>query len=406
MTLSLLASWPSTASAAFVRNYASWTVTGTAGQFGGSLDLGVLGLPDATISSDARVFTTARSATLTGATPFGAAFGTSSGRTYASIGATFGNTGPSSTTFAFDAATPTSGWGFALGDIDAEHVRVTATGADGEAVPASALGFAGVFNSTGGGTDLPDWDPSSGLVAGNPCPAPPAPTNCDTDGATAWFRPEVPLRTLTLHFTVIDGAPRFQTWFAANSTVVSGTVAGPSSAPPVTVRLRDPDGAVVTELVTSGPGFELPPLLAGPAYLVEVLVPDGWRNTEPSSIVLPTSSGSPERIRVRLERLPVEPTTTTTAPTTSTTTTIVPSTTTTSTTTTVPPTATTSVPPRATSPATPAAPTAPSTVPARGGSDQPVTLGSRTVERAPTRVNGTSVDAVDRDAGRPLRLTG
>ncbi len=319
MTLVLLAAWPATASAVLVRNYAAWSVGGAANAFTGTLDLGVHGFPDARFSSNARVFTTARSATLTSATPFGAAFGTSSGRQYASIGATFGNVGPTSTTFTFDAPTPASGWGLALGDLDAESVRISATGVDGAPVAVDDLGFAGVFNSVSGGTDLPDWDAATGTLAGNPCPAAPAPPDCDTDGATGWFRPGVPLRSLTLHFSVQDGAPRYQLWFAANSTAVRGTfshvVSTELPTPSATVQLLDGDGAVVAELIADGPTFTFPPVPAGPDYRVEVLVPEGWHNTAPTVASVSTATGDPAPVAIHLEPMPPA---TTTLPTTST----------------------------------------------------------------------------------------
>lgn len=439
-TLGLLASWPSVASAAMVRNYAGWAVGGSANAFSGTLDLGVESFPDATISSDARVFTTARSATLTGATPFGAAFGTSSGRSYASIGATFGNTGPTSTTFTFDHGTPTGGWGFALGDLDAESVRVSAVGTDGRAVPVADLGFAGVFNSVNGATDVPEWHPTTGMVAGNPCPAAPAAPDCDTDGATAWFRPTTPLRSLTLHFSVQDGAPRYQVWFACNSTVISGTVDAPTTAtepvPAVLVRLSDRTGAVVAELLTRGPTFDLPPLPAGPDYLVEVVVPAGWRSTAPTRFTLATASGFPASIPVRLEQVLPEPTTTTTSTTTSTTsitsttvapttTSTVPATTTTQApTTTVPDTtSTTTVPDQPTTTTTAAPPATTTTLPGTSISRTPVGVDPGAIDRAPTtptaskpatQVGGDSTEqpagttrpGAPRGVGRPLRFTG
>ena len=130
--------------------YATWTASGS------SVSASVAGTTFPTISGsvvDGSV-STAVSATLTGSSPFGQVYGTSSGKTYLSNGLAAGKN-TSTTTLTFSAATPVGTWGFALGDIDAESVTVTATNAAGAAVN-TATWFQSAFNYQSGNTDQPD----------------------------------------------------------------------------------------------------------------------------------------------------------------------------------------------------------------------------------------------------------
>lgn len=307
VSLSVIVASAQVADAATTRNYASWTVNGSTGAFAGSLGFGPVAFPTATISSDAQTFSVASSATLTGSTPFGQAFGTSSGKQYASIGATGGGAPPASTTFTFGGSTPNSGWGFALGDIDAEYVRVSAVGLDGQPVAIASLGFEGTFNYTSSGTDVPTWDSTTGTLAGGQCPS-----VCNTDGASAWFRPSVPLRSLTLDFSVQAGIPLFQVWVAANATEVTGSITYPPApvdppTGPVTLEVLDPSGQEVAEISTTEPEFVLPPLVEGPEYTVVVTPPPGWELTTPARVPLPTASGSPAPLAIGLRPVSVAP---------------------------------------------------------------------------------------------------
>ena len=137
---------PSTAGADTAA-YATWTVGGGAGAFTGTMTVGVPGFPAATFSSNATTASgvgiqSGASTFLSAATPFGAVFGSSLNQPYANIRYATGQ-GPSTTTFAFAAPTPSAGWGFAVGDVDADTVRISATDAGGNPVPVAALGFEG-----------------------------------------------------------------------------------------------------------------------------------------------------------------------------------------------------------------------------------------------------------------------
>lgn len=239
---------PSThADGTVVRGYATPSVSGSSDDWTGSIapPTSPIGFPSATLTSNARTLSTASSATLTGSTPFGEVFGTSSGKTYLTVQNTTG-LGTTVTTITFAAPTPapggntttSNGWGFALGDIDADKVTLSAKDASGNAISGAALGFQGVFNYVSGQTDVPTWDESTATLTGS---------GSDTSGASGWFRPTVPITELRLEFTALSGGPLFQIWIAAiadrsisgtATTCVDGAVVPDEGA---TVTLLDAD---------------------------------------------------------------------------------------------------------------------------------------------------------------------
>lgn len=182
--------------------YATWTASGT------TVSAAVAGTAFPTISGtvvDGTV-STAVSATLTGSSPFGQAYGTSSGKTYLSNGLSAGKNS-STTTLTFSAATPVGTWGFALGDVDAESVTVTATNATGTAV-STANWFQSSFNYQSGNTDQPTWNSANTTLVGNAI---------DTSGAAGWFKPTVAIKTITLVQTKLSGFPSYQLWLATDT---------------------------------------------------------------------------------------------------------------------------------------------------------------------------------------------
>ncbi|THV28405.1 hypothetical protein [Glycomyces paridis] len=199
--------------------YGAWTIAGTGRDYTGTMTLPG-GFPAADFTSDGR----APSGVQTGAntwlgpnTPFGEVYGSSRDLGYALIRPYADAPGnPSTTTYTFAAPTPASGWGFALGDIDADTVTVSATGADGEPVPPAALGYQGSFNfcdtspkpGVCSGVTVfhqPTWTEATATLAGD---------GNDETGGTGWFRPTVPITTLTFTFSALAGLPVYQTWFA------------------------------------------------------------------------------------------------------------------------------------------------------------------------------------------------
>ncbi|MEU5880423.1 hypothetical protein [Spirillospora sp. NPDC047279] len=148
-------------------------------------------------------------------TPFGREFGSSRGQEYFFFGTGPGKT-PSTTTLTFDVPTPVGSWGFALGDIDADIAQIVAIGADGKRLTAAELGFQDAFNLCAGsplpptcrgttGTDVPRWNAGSSSLVGNVT---------DTDGASGWFRPTVPIKELSVVFKWQSGIPTGQLWIA------------------------------------------------------------------------------------------------------------------------------------------------------------------------------------------------
>jgi LPXTG-motif cell wall-anchored protein len=237
--------WPASAAAAG-SGYGQWSLTGG----NGTLTVPLAGFPSAkvTTTSSRSQVAGGTSAFLGTSTPFGAAYGSSQGQHYLVLG-TAAMSAPSATTVTFHAPTPT-GWGFALGDVDADTVRVAATGADGQPVSTAELGWQSAFNycpntprptgCTGAGpfTDVPRWDPTTATLIGNVG---------DTSGASGWFRPTVPISSLTLTFTAQTGIPSYQLWAAAEPVRITGRVGTDCghTAPATTVALRDADGSPV-----------------------------------------------------------------------------------------------------------------------------------------------------------------
>jgi putative cell wall-binding protein len=226
--------------------YAAWTVSGANPSWSGTMTVPVTGFPAASFTTNSNTPSTPSSATLGAGTPFGAKFGSSSGQQYLSFRA--GSGGTSTTTFTFESPTPASGWGFALGDIDAEAITVSAVGPDGP-LSASQLGWQGAFNYAGA-ADQPVWDPVTGTLSGN---------GVDTNGASGWFMPTAKITTLTLNFANLVGFPIAQMWVAATTASISGTVnditpsaSGPS--PGNTIQLFDANAELVDTATTGSDG--------------------------------------------------------------------------------------------------------------------------------------------------------
>ncbi|PWV85938.1 hypothetical protein SAMN05421630_10224 [Prauserella marina] len=195
--------------------YADWQLSGTSG----TVTLPTTGFPLAeweTDSSGPQIHSGAT--TFLGAdTPFGAEFGSSQGQEYAFIRPAPRNQ-PSTTTFTFSGPTPASGWGFATGDIDADTIQISGADAEGNPVSAAQLGFQGGFNycenvpkpgtcASDPGNDVPAYSETgdTAVLTGN---------GPDTHGASGWFKPTVPLSSLTFEFSVLQGSRVYQLWFA------------------------------------------------------------------------------------------------------------------------------------------------------------------------------------------------
>jgi hypothetical protein len=217
--------------------YGVWTsATSQSGTFSLGTDGNGFLQPAAAWSSTATnvTFPTGASTWLGPTTPFGAYFGSSQGRAY--MNQNLGpSSGPSVITYTFGSVTPTGNWGFTLGDIDADRVRITAEDSLGNPVSTggwyeSSFNYCNVSPKPGGcpagsHTDTPTWDPATQTLTGN---------GSDTSGAAAWFRPTASIETLTFTFTRITGLPVYQTWFAVDempTPTPSPTTTSPSPSP-------------------------------------------------------------------------------------------------------------------------------------------------------------------------------
>lgn len=231
---------------------------------------------------------------LAASTDVGAKYGSSRDQQYLNLRPRADNaTSPSETTYTFTRPTPTVNWTFVLGDIDADKVRITALGPDGQTLTGAQLGFRGGFNycapglagkpsCTGDAADVPSWDPATTTLTGNP-------TATDTSGASAWFEPNAPIASLTFAFTRRAGFPVYQTWFAAITRTISGTVTDTSAGGPsdgTVVRLIGSDGSVLGEATTSTDGtYSFPDVLATDGYRVQITPPTGKISDDPSRTV-------------------------------------------------------------------------------------------------------------------------
>lgn len=268
--------------------YGTFTdLAGTGGAYRGTMTLAP-GFPAATFTSTSRSGPgvgpqSGTTAWLPAGSPPGVVYGSSQNQAYLNLRpASDSAASPSVTTYTFARPTPTAGWSFILGDIDADEVTVSATTADGSAVPVAALGFARAFNycdasprlsscsGVGAPYDLPSWDPGTATLTGNSGAS-------DTTGAAGWFSPTVPIKTLTFSYRGRSGVPVYQTWFATQTRSVAGTVtAGGSGLAGVTVEIVDGDGAVVGTVTTGADGTYSRDGLAPGAYTVRVVTPDGY----------------------------------------------------------------------------------------------------------------------------------
>ncbi len=271
-----------------VSEWAAWgAFTGTANNFSTTMSLPVTGFPTAQVRSDSRAgqvgIVSGASTWVSEGTPVGAKYGSSRNQPYLNLRPQVDNaSSPSTTTYTFDSPTPSSGWTFVLGDIDADKVRVSAVDAAGRQLTAGELGFRGGFNfcapgvvgkpsCTGDPLDFPTWDAGTTTLTGNLAAD-------DTSGSSAWFEPSAPISVLTLTFTQRSGFPTYSTRFAALARDISGIIRDPASAPVsgVTVNLIDVNKKIIATTVTLPDGtYQFPGIEASSGYTAEVIPPAG-----------------------------------------------------------------------------------------------------------------------------------
>lgn len=286
MLVAIAAVVPAISTSAETRpGWADWDpLTGSAGDWSTTMRLPAGGFPAASVTSDSRGgvgLISGASSWLSAATPPGELYGSSRGRQYLNLRPQADRpTSPSTTTYTFERPTPTGGWAFVLGDIDADRAVVTARGTDGRLLTGAELGWQGGFNycavdgapsCTGEPDDGPTWNPATGELIGNVRAA-------DTSGAAGWFRPTTPITSLTVEFYQRSGFPVYQTWFASLARDIAGTVsfvdqtgALQGMLPGATLTLFGPDGAELDTTTSDESGqYIFPGYTAAPGYRVEL----------------------------------------------------------------------------------------------------------------------------------------
>ena len=291
------------AAAATTTSWATWQpLTGAGGAFTTTVQIAAKPALTATVTSDSRGgqvgVISGASTWLSEGTPIGATYGSSRDQPYLNLRPRADNaTSPSTTTYSFATPTPTSGWAFALGDIDADAVRIHAVAPDGHVLTAAELGFRGGFNycapgvagkpsCTGSAADVPTWDALALTLTGNAAAA-------DTNGAAAWFEPNAAISSLSLIFTRRSGLPVYQTWFASIAQDVTGTVTDTGApVPGVSLTLTDANGTVVGTTTTAADGtYSFPGFVAADGYTVRITPPTGKIPTGPTTVTANLSGG-------------------------------------------------------------------------------------------------------------------
>ncbi len=249
----------------------------------------------------------------------GEVYGSSQNQQYLSLRPAANNAAsPSTSTYTFEHPTPAGGWMLAVGDIDAEFLDVSALDADGAPVPISELGFGSTFNycdgsprpSTCGASRpwlVPDWDSTTGRLAGpsEDENGEEIPGWTDSDGAAAWFEPTVSLSQITVTATWREGFPAYQTWSAALSRDVTGTVGSADACEveglEVTIRRGTDDVATTTTDDQGQFGFD--DLATYDDYVVTIEPGEGCRVVGPTETAVDLSENDGV-VNVELETVP------------------------------------------------------------------------------------------------------
>lgn len=227
--------------------YGSWTASGSPGA--GSFTTSSQGFPAAAVTSTAGLSSeSGASSWLPDWTGIGKEYGSSQNQPYLAVSVP---TAGATTTITFSSSTPATGWSFALGDVDAEAVTISAKDASGANVPVRGW-FNDTFNycqnsprSSGCGTaqtDKPTWNGSNTLTG----------SGSDTKGASGWFTPNQAIKTLTFTSSKITGLPQYQVWIASDKSVP--TVTSPVTIGVASVRGYPPNAKVDLSGTTKATG--------------------------------------------------------------------------------------------------------------------------------------------------------
>ncbi|MET0860973.1 MAG: LPXTG cell wall anchor domain-containing protein [Microbacterium sp.] len=305
--------------------YPTWGVSGSSGAYTATPGFPASsGFPALTVTSTATSVTSPTGASnyYNAASAFGTEFGSSRNQPYLLI-STAASQSPSTTTLEF-AADPPAGWGFALGDIDADWVFIQAyaDAARTQPLTVAQLGFEGAGNSCLGSPrpsacsapgltfESPTWVTATEFFDGITYQPPTlrgsiasAPgVTLDTAGAYGWFRPTVPVRSIVLLFGPRAGFPTYTLTLATPTpkVTITGTVTPPAGqpVPPGTaIAVAESDGTPVLDL--EGQQLSVPVAADGTftieaeqrdAYLLDPVVPPGYVDLPPFLVPADTAT--------------------------------------------------------------------------------------------------------------------
>ena len=249
--------------------YAAWEVnddaTEATGVFAGTV------FPQIDAIAENGSLSVARSATLTGSTPFGEEYGTSRGQQYLTSAVAAGQS-QGTVTLNFESAPNPLTWSIVVGDVDAENITLSALDLDGNEIDVREWKYV-PFNYASGETDEPVWDAETQTIVGN---------TLDTSGASMWIRPtQDNVASITLTQIRTSGFPQYQLWVAAD-VLTEEDVAEPEANDNI---------CTVTDTALVNGGFELP--IIPPRsyrYVFQNDVP-GWRTTATDGRIEIWSSG-------------------------------------------------------------------------------------------------------------------
>lgn len=162
-------------------------------------------------------------------------------------------------TIEFDAATPASGWGFSVIDLDVDQVTISATDASGAAVPKTTIArwFIQKFdaNPSQDGVNIPSWDNLNSAVVGSESSSTRVRATVegnlsDSEAGSAWFQPNVSLKTLRFEYQSLqeNATPSYHVLVGACAT----TFIAPTPTP---MPSGDSDGDTIPDSIEgSGDG--------------------------------------------------------------------------------------------------------------------------------------------------------
>lgn len=131
----------------------------------------------------------------------------------------------------FTNSMPSSGWGFALKDLDVDQAVISATDNFDNPVTNAVINswLDELFDAVSGGTNIPKWDGTNAALLGANTPVGYTVYDntiigslTDTESGTGTFRPNVSLNSLTLRFenVTLSSTPSFHFYMAASETAL------------------------------------------------------------------------------------------------------------------------------------------------------------------------------------------